>query len=45
VHNQEAQAVDTDEVVADEMGGFVQKNRSTAVLKKLSVETAGLESA
>ena len=26
VHNQEVQSVDTDEVVADEMWSFVQKN-------------------
>ena len=43
VHNQQVQAVDTDEVVADEMWSFVQKNRSTAALKKLSMETVGLE--
>ena len=31
VHNQEVQSVDTDEVVADEMWSFVQKNYTSKV--------------
>jgi hypothetical protein len=30
VHNQAVQSVDTDEIVADEMWSFVQKNKNTA---------------
>jgi hypothetical protein len=42
VHNQEVQNVLTDEVVADEMWSFVQKNRNSVVLGKLIAEIAGL---
>jgi hypothetical protein len=43
VHNHEVQSVDTDEVVADEMWSFVQKNRNSVPLRKSSEEIAGLQ--
>ena len=42
VHNQEVQSVDTDEVVADEMWSFVQKNKNSVAPGKLMVEIARL---
>ncbi len=33
VHNQAVQAVDTQSIVADEMGSFVQKNKNAACPK------------
>ena len=42
VHNQEVQDVFTDEVVADEMWSFVQKNRNSVAPGKLIAEIAGL---
>jgi len=43
IHNQEVQSVDTDEVVADEMWSFVQKNRNSVPLRKSSEGIAGLQ--
>ena len=42
MHNQEVQSVDTDEVVADEMWSFVQKNRNNVPLRKSSEGIVGL---
>lgn len=45
VHNGEVQAVQTEEVSADEMWSFVSKNKSNVVPKNGSRETVGLVSA
>ena len=44
VHNQEVQAVESEEIAADEMWSFVKKSKNTACLKSAKSETAGLES-
>lgn len=41
IHNAQVQAVDTDAIAADEMWSFVEKNKSTAYLKKSLPETVG----
>lgn len=42
VHNQEVQAIDTEEVQADEMWSFVEKNRNSADQRTANKETVGL---
>jgi transposase-like protein len=42
IHNQEVKAVETTEVSSDEMWSFVEKNRRTVYLQRMSQGTAGL---
>jgi transposase-like protein len=42
VHNGEVQAVETEEVCADEMWSFVAKNKSNATARNSTGETVGL---